>query len=364
MPRLAIVLVLAAAALPALVSGPPRVAACSIAHPMDALRSGKGIEATVIVSGLVTKSERGVAHVRVERGFKGAKRGDVLTVNNHLLDLGAGCDVSINSARQVRRFNEGTHYALLLVPDDLRSGADYRPAFLGFWAFPLDGEALVSEDGPARLPAPAAVVEAIRANAQAQAPYDIENTPPCNPPYTPDLLAVVPTYTVMSTLVVRGSISSADPDVAVVRVDETYRGKAAGPTIRVSNRAIDRRHDGRCGIAEPEPRGQPIFQPGGDVILFLVPDEAGVADWRVATWGLGKLAIRADRVAPYPGPVILDDLQEIAKTAVDPPPGVPAASPLPDEAEWQLGRRELAILVFTLGLLGGLTWRIYSRRER
>lgn len=125
--------------------------------------------------------------------------------------------------------------------------------------------------------------------------------------------------------------------VAVVAVDEQLRGPKVAASIRVNNNDIQA--GATCGV---EMRFGSFLESGPDeVILFLVPDEFGEEDWRLAAWGQGVLTIRDDRVARYPGQALLSDVRAAAVKYPYNGPVLPPATAIPsapsgDGSNWWL----------------------------
>jgi hypothetical protein len=140
---------------------------------------------------------------------------------------------------------------------------------------------------------------------------------------------------------VRGSVTQVESITTTIRVAEQYRGADAGSELRLNTTFVDRPAAGSACQISSLP-GQLLY-PGEDVLLFLVRDEFGLADWRIAAWGTGVLAIRDDRVAPYPGPALLSDVRDVARSlpALPVPTGEPPDSPAvakasPGDGRWWL----------------------------
>ena len=107
-------------------------------------------------------------------------------------------------------------------------------------------------------------------------------------------------------------------------------------------------------------RGQ-RFTPGDRVLLFLVPDEYGLAQFRPAMWGHGVLAVRDQLLQPWPGTPLLSDVRALLARQQAPQLPDPNAAGGGDDGALEVSAREQVLLVVSvvaaLALVSALAWR-------
>lgn len=129
--------------------------------------------AEIVVVGTLTNPQEGIITLQIEEYLKGDLADPELTINNHFIGNDNSCRMSLGRGG---RFVEGTRVLAFLQPDELDSGAGWRPVGIGGRAiFRIDGDRLVSPEsdeevgsfqharesiftlaGPARTPGPGA----------------------------------------------------------------------------------------------------------------------------------------------------------------------------------------------------------------
>ncbi len=279
------------------VTAPPPANACSFTAGLP-----RGVlidRATPVVAiGVVTKATDTVATFRVEEGIRGAKAGELLTINNALnldcyTEIGGGPNYPI-----------GARYLAFLEADTFGL-AQWMPEKAGRDMYTIQGDQLTNpwHQEPST-PLDSALAELRALPADAKPAYHHERA--CELFEVQDFPTAIK-GTAWATAVVRGEVRGTQDDVTEVRVTDSFKGQLApGEVLRVDARRIGK--SGICTIAYWS--GFDRFLPGDDLILLLEPADAGVGDWRLAVWGSGVLAVSGTRVSTYPGMATLPQVRE------------------------------------------------------
>ncbi len=329
----AALLVLVVTLLASAVSGggePGRAHACSYTRDLD-LRWLSDREERVVAVGNVIEASPTVAKFLVEEGLRGAKKGDILSINNAvaLNDVGPDCS---------RRIGGGPNYptgvrSLVILRTDTFGVTDWDVSVFGNAMYPLDGEALTHLSWPipfVRLDDALAVLGRLASNVYPE----FERGGNCEAFSVPDLWTSLLGAS-GTTLVVRGDVVGTEDKVARVRLREVFKGSGrAGDEVRVDGRWTT--YGEGCSVV-PEDEAE-RFTDGEEVILFLVPSDTGVGDWRLALWGSGALAVRGTRVQIHPAMPTLSQVR--AALAGRPGPALPRTAPnvlAPPDAREQPG---------------------------
>ncbi len=301
-------------------AGPDRASACSFLPGLSRLALAE-ITTPVVAVGVVTKATETVATFRVEEGMRGARAGDVLSINNALnLDcyeeVGGGPNYAV-----------GTRYLAFLQPDNFKL-ARWKPEMAGRAMYTLQGDELTNfRDEQPYTPLDAALAELRTLPSDAIPGYDPERT--CEQFEVHDFATALKAAR-WATSIVRGEVGSVRDHVARVTVTESFKG----PLRRDDDLSVDARGTVRSGICSIEFMPEfDRFLPADDLILLLVPANGGFGEWRLAVWGSGLLAVSGTRVQTYPGMATLSQVRAalVGKPSAPLPRAVPNVLASPND---------------------------------
>ncbi len=354
--RVSVVVVLVSvAALAALaLSGTPNADACGrsmVAAPFIPETVAKS--EVVAIGEFVGGTER-AAEFRIDEPLRGPGVGTILQVDNRTAYTFSACSPYDEPFHEGGRFSPGDRKLVILerevdglwqvgfssdtawdVPED-----ELQPLIQDFWVDQTPLPRLVS-------------VEADLAARAATLGSDLgfEGRTPCNP--TQELGHRIRT----STLVVIGEVDPAS-DRQSVRIKRVLAGEASASEVTVNHRV--RRDWDTCDVVLDPPRAPSSYDVSGEVLLFLRPDEFGVADYRPALWGTAVEPVN-ERYLTENLPT-LRGIRDAVAAAPAPSPLV-TSSPVEvnDETRfkrWYVAAGSAAILV-AIALAG---WRWQTRR--
>lgn len=314
--RVGILAVLALAAFAALVVGTPdpRTAnACSwglgtAAGAVPELFSF----APVVAAGTFSDATPTLITFTVEEPFQGTAAGMAYRVDNRWPLANSDCGgYYLGPNLPGHRFADGQRAVLSLSKEVGGAWQTWDADTM------MDGDELrpLEQVGPfpewPKMPEPTRMADMRRAIAElAATPFDAgyEMRGPCNgPPFTVGVLA---TYVADSTLIGIAHIRDRDNGATTLVLDEVLRGEvAAGQAVTMNDHYLRPIATScRRELGERNPAG-PI--PTSSYLVFLRPDEYGVAEYQVAVFGYGMMQVNERYVAQ--GMATLADFRAAAK---------------------------------------------------
>jgi hypothetical protein len=291
-------------------------------------------EAQVVAVGTLRDATRDEIQFEIEEAMKGADPGDVLPIRNQPVQLFANCDLYFDPNHPGFYYPEGERVLMLLVQDD--TDGRWHPEYFGNAWFAIDGDGLYwhSDDTPS--PPLAEIRAAVSASPGGTVEPDDEIA--CSLVFgaiTHELPATID----RSELIVVGELWGATGGTMKVRVHEYLKG--SGPAdLTFSSRWISPREvldrsdpmnptaTGDC-YAAMEDGQHPWLRGGQRILLFLRPDEFGIADWRPSMQGQAVYVLSADRPSRPPGLPTLSDVRDEAEKVTGQPARRIAVSPSP-----------------------------------
>ena len=321
-------------------------------------------QSPVVAIGTFEAASPNVITLRVEESLRGTTAGALLKVDNREPGLGADCSVYPGNARG-SRFSSGARVVALLEPAPEGTAADWRPIYFGLAVFEYEGEDAplrpwgTSAQFGTRADMPLLTLKKLVTAVDIVPDPRIELTPPCNNagPFDP---GHPEGWLKLATVVVAGTYGVPDArGAARFHVEDVYRGKLTSAelaALTVNTREMYHLDNKSCDLT---PVGAIRSREGERAVLFLRPDETGIAQYRPANYGLGVLRIEGNSVTW--GAVTVAKIRQ-AIVAVE--------APRPDEREdheqrWPVVLTAVASLALagaTLALARTIRLRRGSRR--
>lgn len=301
-------------------------------------------ESPVVAIGTFTEASARSATFRVDEPLKGPAAGSTLKIDNRLSYTYFACSPYDEPFDKGHRFSEGDQRIVMLskevdglwqvsyfsdtawtIPDD-----ELQPLITDFW-----------NDG-SRPPTLDSVKAQIAANkAKLGSDLGWEFRTPCNA--VNDLGIKVAS----STAIVIGDVEPSDEGARVL-VLEVLAGSPP-TTFTVNTHA--RRDYNTCEVVQDQ------FSPrqSGRWLMYLRPDEAGIADYRLAFWGGARDAVN-DRYVTWELPTLRDIRDAVGE------PQVTSVAPANDDggATWPY---VVAAIGFAGLVLGAVLWRRGATRS-
>lgn len=310
-------MVLGAAAV-ALGTPPSRASACSWGPFNTLVMRDEFRQAAIVAVGELSDPANGAITLTVEEGLKGANAGDRVTLNN---SLNLQCYEALEPGRQ--NYKAGDRVFAVLLPDTMGI-AQYKVFRSGNDIFRINGDVLEPyfEGWPEKLPAIADVRAEMAEAAKAPFQPGLEDVPPCNPP-APFEPTAARAQGAMAEAIVLGTVLAQAGPVATVRVDEAFRGAAAGSELRVNMSAFYQLSG--CGLTPDGVRWR--LNAGTRIAAMLVPDESGLAGWRPAVWGRALWEINGEDRTRYAGVPLLSEVRALFAAGLGPASATAPAPP-------------------------------------
>ncbi len=297
---------------------PPAAHACSLAGMSAELLPYYLESSTIVAVGRLTGATQTELVLEVEEGLKGTSDGERLTVNNRQFGLGAGCEVYVEPGGLGWALPEEARVIAFLQPD-LSGDADFwMPGHYGYGIYEVgeDDEPFGGWLGPDGGIQPIDdYAQALDEQAATAFEPGLEKIGPCNP------IALNPANAAMlSRLSVAAAVATVTGVEGMVATFETERVLRGEPgqsfTVNATQFSLGQR---TCDIY-PVEGDMPAFREGQRLLVFLYPDEFGVAQYRLANWSHGALGLRGEWVSN--GLPALDDVRDLLASGVgtEPPP--------------------------------------------
>jgi hypothetical protein len=320
------------------------VAACSRASISAAFIKDAVVDSQIVAIGAFTDASERTATFRVDETLKGPPAGATVAVDNRTSYTYMACSPYDEPFHEGGRFKPGDTRILLL---DKQVDGVWQVAFFGdaAWNLPTDDlEPLLTDfwnDG-VRPPSLDLVRSQIK-DVDSRLGTDLgwESRTPCN------VVSDMGTKLASSTAVVIADVEPSEIG-ANVRVVEVLAGS---PPKSFSLNTHLRRDYTNCDLVQ-EPQGR--IQ-AGRMLLYLRPDEFGVADFRLAFWGTAHNEVN-DRFVTDGLPTVRD-----IRDAVQQPP-VTSVSPHERGSHWSR-QYTLAVVALVAIALVGIYWRLNVKRS-
>jgi len=300
----------------------------------------------VAIGTFVEASER-VGIFRIDEAIKGPAAGSMLEIDNRTAYTGSACSPYDEPFGEGFRFRPGDERLLILEKEV--DGA-WQVAFYSDTAWPApedELQPLIQDLWVEQTPMPSlASVRAEIEPAESLLGTDLafEKRTPCN------VVPEVSTRVASSTAVVIAEIQPGT-EFATARVVEVLAGDAEGDSFTLNHRT--RRDYEDCDVVLDEPRPQGYLD--GRYLLYLRPDEFGIADYRPTFWGYAMEEVN-ERYVTHGLPTLSDIRLAVGQQPATAPAdlGPPAA----EGAAWPPG----VFVAVCLGL-GAAAWVIVTRRR-
>lgn len=318
--------------------------ACSRAGFSAEVVASTVAESKVVAIGTFTDATERAANFRVDEALVGPPTGTTLKIDNRTSYTYSACSPYDEPFDHGGRFAKGDQRIVMLTKevDGLWQVSYFSEAA---WSIPQDDlQPLITDFWNDRTRPPA--LDAVRAQVEAlesKLGTDLgwESRTPCNP--VRDLGVKIAS----STAVVIGDVEPSE-EGGKVHVREVLAGN---PPRTFSLNTSVRRDYATCDLVQDQfSNARP-----GRWLMYIRPDEAGVADFRLAFWGTAQDEVNSTYVTGG-----LPTLRDIREAVGQPKVTSVAPGPAGPRPAWPY----VALLAGVLGLiLGAVLWRLGAKRS-